>query len=99
MANIDTLNEWNLTPNGWVKNEAKTRRRHADSTDGVPEDRLLTIQDWEYERSTWSEMTDGCSYTFRSEDSESLKAAVEQYGKAPEEYLMKRLENQDPFES
>lgn len=86
MANIDTLEEWHLTPNGWIKNTLKTRSSQRDKLDGVPADRLLTIQDWEYERSSWSEMTGGCKYTFISDDKFALKSAIAKHGKAPPQY-------------
>ncbi len=96
MANIDTLEEWHLTPQGWIKNDLKSKSSDRDKPTGVPQDRLLTVQDWEYERSSWSELNGGCSYTFISEDRPQLSAAIDKYGKAPDPYLA-QLSDKDPL--
>lgn len=36
MANIDTLEEWSLTPAGWIKNTLKAKSSQRDKPDGVP---------------------------------------------------------------
>jgi hypothetical protein len=90
------LEEWHLTSTGWIHNTAKTRSRDRASNIGVPSDRLLTIQNWEYERSSWSELTGNCEYSFISTDIDKLSSAIEKYGNAPI-HMKKNFEKINPI--
>ncbi len=96
MANLDTLEEWHLTPEGWRKNTLKSRNRDKKKDIGVPADRYLTIQCWEYERSNWSALTGGCDYSFISNDKKTLGKLIQSYGNAPKRYFSK-FKNRDPL--
>lgn len=95
MANIDSLEEWSLTPDGWVRNSVKSRGVQRDTLEGVPSERLLTIQEWEYAGNQWSSMTGSCRYSFISSDVDKLSEAISKYGSSPG-CFQKRFDGIDP---